>query len=62
MGNKREKSRKYDHTQDDTIHNEQKRVKYHKRTKEHANIEGTCDDNVNRDMHDLNVEHKIQQE
>ena len=25
----------------------------------HANIEGMNDDNVNRDLHDLNVENKI---
>ena len=54
-GKKRE--RKYDCTRDDTYPNELSKENYRRKKQERANIEGTSDDNVNRDLH-----HDVQQE
>jgi hypothetical protein len=51
MGNKRKRKRKFDHTRGDTCHNELSKEYYRRKKQERANIEGTSDDNVIRDLH-----------
>lgn len=60
MGNKIFQKKKFDHTRDDIVRNENKRAKYHENKQQRANIEGTSGYNVNRDLHNLNVDNEIQ--
>jgi hypothetical protein len=48
MGNKSLRKRKFDCTQDETHHNDQRKENYWRNKREHANIEERNDDNVNR--------------
>ena len=49
MGNKREQKRKFDRTQDDALHNEKQRLKYHEKKKQkNRNIESVPNDDVIR--------------
>ena len=64
MGNKREQSRKYDHTRDDAKHNEAKRRKL--KDKKITNAEEIIDDDVNRDLDhnvdDMNLQNQIREQ
>ena len=73
MGNKRVWKRKFDHTRDDALHNEKKRLKYHEKKKQKStNIEDIANDdvirndNVIRDLHqnvdDMNFQNQTQEE
>ena len=56
MGNKRAWKRKYNRTQDDALHNEKQKLKYHEKTKQkNTNIEDIANDDVTRDL-DQNVD------
>ena len=48
MGKKKLRKRKFDHTRDETHHNEQRKDPYWINKQDHANIEERNDDNVNR--------------
>jgi hypothetical protein len=50
MGNKSLCNRKFDHTQDKTCHNEQRKEYYWRKKQEHENIEERNNDDVNRDF------------
>ena len=56
MGNKSLCKRKFDHTQDETHHNEQRKGHYWRKKREHVNIEERNDDNVNRDFQQEEVQ------
>jgi hypothetical protein len=43
--------RKYDHTRDETRHNEQAKERYWRKKQECENIEGINNDDANRDLH-----------
>ena len=64
MGNKRERSRKYDRTRDDAKHNEAKRRRL--QDQNITNVEEILDDNVNRDLDhnvdDMNAQNQIQEQ
>ena len=66
MGNKRAQKRKIDRTRDDALHNEKKRLEYHKKKKQKiTNIEEITNDDVIRDLDqnvdDMNVQNKTQE-
>ena len=45
------RKRKYDHTGDETRHNEQVKERCWRKKQERENIEGINNDDVNRDLH-----------
>ena len=56
MGKKKARKRKCDRTQDDALHNEKQRLKYHEKKKHKStNIEDITNDDVIRDL-DHNVD------
>ena len=73
MGNKKTQKRKCDRTQDDALHNEKQRLKYHEKMKQKStNIEDiTNDDAIRNDdvirdldqnVDDMNVQNQTQEE
>ena len=64
MGNRRNHKRKYDVNWDDDLHNEKSKLNHQNKKHEDANIEGTHNDNVNRDLlpniNKINVADQIQ--
>jgi hypothetical protein len=56
MGNKSLHKRKFDHTRDETHHNEQRKEYYWRNNQEPANVEEINDDNVNRDFQQEEVQ------
>jgi hypothetical protein len=51
--------RKYDRTRDETPHKEQAKERYWRKKRERKNIEGSNNDDVNRDLH-LDFQQEVQ--
>ena len=68
MGNKRNRSRKYDRTRDDAKHNAKNNEGKRRRLQDQniTNIEEILDDDVNRDLEhnvdDMNAQNQIQEQ
>ena len=66
MGNTKTRKRKCDHTWDDALHNEKKKLRYHEKKKQkNTNIEDIANDDVTRDLDqnvdDMNVQNQTQE-